>query len=63
MVKKYSYIYILDEKMIDYNKYEHPQVKNISANLATKKIRARSNKKIKLTDNNKAFLKAIGLLK
>lgn len=49
--------------MIDYNKYEHPQVKNISANLATKKIRARSNKKIKLTDNNKAFLKAIGLLK
>lgn len=49
--------------MIDYNKYEQPQVKNISANLATKKIRARSNKKIKLTNNNKAFLKAIGLLK
>ena len=49
--------------MIDYNKYVPQQVKNISSTRATHHTRPRSKKKIKLTKDNKAFLKAIGLLK
>lgn len=41
----------------------YQQIKNISSTQAPKHIRASSKKKIKLTRENKAFLKAIGLLK
>lgn len=62
-MKKYSCIYILEEEMINYNKYEHQHTKHVSWNQGINHTRARSKKKIKLTKENKAFLKAIGLLK
>lgn len=51
--------------MIDYNKYVHHQIKNTSSLQATNQKGTRSKKKtvVKLNKNNKAFLKAIGLLK
>lgn len=49
--------------MIDYNKYVHQQIQNIGPAQAPNQIRARRKKKIKLTKDNKAFLKVIGLLK
>lgn len=49
--------------MIDYNKYVHQQIGNVSSNKVIKQVRPRSKKKIKLTKDNKEFLKAIGLLK
>lgn len=49
--------------MIDYNKYVPQQIKHISSIQALNQRRARSKKKPKLTSDNKAFLKAIGLLK
>lgn len=49
--------------MIDYNKYMHQPKKTISLYKAPSHIRTSSKKRIKLTRENKAFLKAIGLLK
>lgn len=49
--------------MIDYNKNVRQELKHISSTPATYHIRPRYKKKIKLTKDNKAFLKAIGLLK
>lgn len=49
--------------MIDYNKYVHQQIQNISPAQASTPLRARCKKKIKLTKDNKTFLKVIGLLK
>lgn len=49
--------------MINYNnKYESPKINNVSANLTIRK-EASKNKRIKLTKENKKFLKLIGLLK
>lgn len=47
--------------MIDYYKYGNIEVKHISANRSTRKGTAK--KKNKITEENKRFLKFIGLLK
>lgn len=51
--------------MIDYNKYSTTQTKMISPNRAAPKgaVRKRTSKLKKLTEENKIFLKTIGLLK
>lgn len=49
--------------MIDHNKYVHQETKNTSSTRASFTRRPHYKKKIKLTKDNKAFLKAIGLLK
>lgn len=48
--------------MIDYNKNEPLKIKSISSIRAIHRIRPHTKKK-KLTKENKAFLRAIGLLK
>lgn len=47
--------------MIDYNKYGNTKIKNISINRTIRKETTKSKKKI--TEENKQFLRLIGLLK
>lgn len=47
--------------MIDYNKYSNVKTKHISVNRTIRKERAKRINK--LTEENKRFLKLIGLLK
>lgn len=47
--------------MIDHNKYSHSKIKHVSTNRTIRK--ETTKRKVKITEENKKFLKLIGLLK